>query len=102
MAIETVADPYEQNVTRSSLNPIPIKAIVTDLNFSKIQWSMPGIVADIGKEILIQKKYENLLTYSYSIEIDSVDYYGYRINGKLQLRHEGDYIRVYIYNKKES
>jgi hypothetical protein len=97
---ETVADPYEKNVTVSLLPPIPIKGIVTDLVFSQIQYKMPGIVADEAKEILIEKRHRTLLEKSQKIQIDNKYYTGWRVNHRMQIREEGNYLRAYIYSKK--
>ena len=46
LAIETIDDPYEKNVSLTDLNPIPIKAIVSDLTFAKINWAIPGVLVE--------------------------------------------------------
>lgn len=101
-AIETITDPFKKTVSKTYLNPQPIKAIVTDVDFSRIQYKMPGITTERAKEIIIKKKYETLLKVSQKIKIDNVEYYGWKINGKLQYRIEGSYIRAYVYIKKET
>lgn len=100
MAVETIVDPYEKNVETVMLNPLPIKAIVSDITFAKSQWAMPGITTSKTKEILIEKKHRNLLLKSHKIEVDNELYEGWRVNGKMQIREEGNYLRVYIYFKK--
>jgi len=100
LGIETVVDPIEKNVETTMLNPIPIKAIISDLTFAKIQWAMPGIVADKAKEITIQIRHKSLLEMSQKIEIDGEFYEGWRQNSKMQTRKEGNYLRCYIYLKK--
>lgn len=100
----TETDPYEHTVEVTMLNPIPIKAIVTDLTSAKVQWAMPGIVTDKAKEIIIEKKNYPMLEMSQKIQIiGDTDYYeGWRQNGKMQIREEGDYCRCYIYIRKVS
>jgi len=98
--VEKETDPFEHTVETTMLNPLPIKAIISDVAFAKIQWAMPGIVADKAKEIIIEKKHENLLKQSQKISINGEFYQGWRQNGKLQYRQEGLYIRAYIYFKK--
>lgn len=100
LAKETIVDPIEKNVSLTQLNSLPIRAIVSDLTFAKIQWAMPGIVADKAKEIIIEKKYRTLLEQSAIIEIETELYEGWKVNGKMQIREEGDYLRCYIYTKK--
>ena len=99
---ETEVDPYEKNVELTMQNPIPIKAIVTDLISSQIGWKMPGIITDRAKEIIIRKKDRPMLEMSRKIQIvGDTDYYeGWKTNSKMQIREEGDYCRCYIYIKK--
>ncbi len=99
-SLETETDPFEHTVDKVKMNPLPIKAIVTDLTFTKVQYAMPGIETDKAKEIIIEKKYENLLKLSYKIKIDNDYYEGWTLNGRLQYRIEGDYLRAYTYIKK--
>ena len=101
---EIRTDPYEHTVEVTLLNPISIKGIVTDFTSTQSQWKMPGVITDKSKEIIVEKKYRNLLEMSQKIQIDGDnDYYnGWKVNGRMQIREEGNYIRVYIYIKKES
>jgi len=100
LGTEVEIDPYEHTTETTMLNPLPIKAIVTDLTASQSQWKMAGIVADKAKEIIIEKKYESLLLKSQKIQVDNDYYVGWRQNRRLQYRIEGDYLRAYIYIKK--
>lgn len=97
---ETVEDKFEKNISVVLLNPYPVRAIVTDIIFSQIQWKMPGLTTEKAKEIIINKKKENLLKASQKIKIQGEYYYGWKVNGKLQYRIEGNYIRAYVYYKK--
>jgi len=97
---ETIVDPYEKNVEVSMLNPVPVKAIVSDLVASQSMWKIPGIEANKAKEIIIKKKYENLLKASQKIDIRGEFYYGWKVNGQLQYRIEDDYLRAYVYFKQ--
>ncbi len=98
---EVETDPYEHTKSITHLLPISIKGIVTDLTMAKVQWAMPGIIANKAKEIIIEKKHRALLEMSQKIQIagESDFYEGWRVNGKMQLREEDKYIRVYIYLK---
>ena len=98
--IDTEEDLYEKNTSTSMLNPIAIDAIVSDLSFSKVTWNMPGIVTESAKEIYIEKKNKNLVEQSQKIEVEGVMYEGWRISGKMQMKTEGDYIRIFIYRKQ--
>lgn len=100
LATEALLDPFEKNVKLTHLNSLPIKAIVTDLTASQAQWKMLGIVTDKAKEIIIEKKYRSLIEQSALIEVDGELYNGWKVNHKMQIREEGDYLRIYIYIKK--
>lgn len=100
MSIETQVDPIEKNVTHTELNPLPIKAIVTDMVSSQIQWKMPGIVTEKAKEVITKKKYKNMIEQTYKIEIDEEFYEGWREYGRLQIREEQGYIRFNVYIRK--
>jgi len=97
---EIVLDPYDKTTEIIELTPILIRAMVSDLIFSQIQWKMPGIQASQAKEIIVQKKYRALLELSSRITINNEDYYGWRVNDKMQMREEDQYLRVYIYKKQ--
>ena len=82
---ETVDDPYDKNVTTTHLNPISIRAIISDISPASSQWKMPGIITSKTKQIIIKKKFKSLIEQSQKIIIDSETYYGWRINGKLSI-----------------
>ncbi len=100
LAVETVVDPYEKNIILTYLNPFPIKAIVTDLTATSAQWKMNGIIVDKAKEIIIEKKYKSLIEKSRKIEIDNEMYEGWKQNGRMQIREEDNYLRIYCYIKQ--
>ncbi len=97
---ERETDPYEHTVDFTELPSLPISAIVTDLTMTQVNYKMPGIVTDKSKEIIIEKKYESLLLKSYKIKIGSDYYIGWKQNGRLQYRIEGEYLRAYVYIEK--
>ena len=101
LATTVEQDPYEKNVEETYLNPLPIRAIVTDLIASQVAWKMPSINTDKAKEIIIEKKYRPLLELSYKIKIDDDYYQGWKTNGRLQIRQDQDYLRCYVYIKKD-
>jgi len=102
MGTETETDPYEHTVEEILLNPVPVKAIVTDISPASSQWKMPGIISEKTKQIIIKKKYEEILKMSRKIKIDDDYYYGWKVNGRLNYVIEGEYIRAYVYIRKES
>lgn len=100
LGVEVETDPYEHTTETTMFNPLPIKAIVTDLTATQSQYKMAGIVADKAKEIIINKRYESLLLKSQKIQVDNDYYVGWKQNGRLQYRIEGEFLRAYIYIKK--
>lgn len=93
-------DPEEDDKKDVTYNPIPIKALVTDLTSASVQWKMPGTGETQGKEILCDSKYRNTIEQAYKIVIGGDTYVGYKDNfGKAQIRTAGNYIRVYLYRK---
>ena len=99
LAVPSISDPYEKNETLSELPSLPINAIVSDLGFGKVKWQMDGVSTDDAKELIIEKKNKTLMEQCYKIEIDSVLYEGYKVLGRMQIKTEGDYCRIYIYRK---
>ena len=99
---EEVEDPYEKNVSLIDVGFAVVSAIVSDFTSAKIQHAMPGIITDKAKEIQIQKKDRPILEMSEKLQIvGDTDYYvGWKTNGKMQIREEGDICRCYIYIRK--
>lgn len=101
-SLEVENDPFTHEVDVTELNPLPIKAIVTDISPASSQWKMPGIISEKTKQIFIKSKYLSLLKMSSKIKIDDDYYYGWKTNGRLNYVIEDKYIRCYVYVKKES
>ena len=100
LSIVSVNDPFEKDETLSELPSLPISAIVNDLGFGKVKWQMDGISTSDAKEIYIEKKNKNLLEQCYKIQIEGIDYEGYKVLGKMQIKTEGDFCRIYCYRKQ--
>jgi hypothetical protein len=100
LSVVSIEDPYEKNESLSELPSLPIDAVVNDLSFAKVRWNMEGISTDSAKEIYIQKRHEKLLEQSYKVEIDGILYDAWKINGRMQKKQEGNYIRIYLYKKQ--
>jgi hypothetical protein len=97
-AITTVTDTLHGTKTVTYLNPITIKALVSDLTMAKVQWALPGVTTSKVKQIIIEAKNENLFQNAYKIEIDNENYIGWKEKGKDQSRKVADdYIKAYIY-----
>ena len=61
---------------------------------------MIGINADKAKELIMPKSKRPLMEISQEIEIDGDIYMGWRDNnGKMMIREQGDYLRIYVYIK---
>ena len=101
LSVETITDPYEKTVSNSVLNSLPIKAIVTDLTPTQMKWKSNGIIEDDGKEIIIEKKHRSLIEKSYKIRIGDNNYLGWKQNGKMVIREEDNYLRIYLYRKHD-
>jgi len=99
---EEILDPIEKNTKKIPIMYIPIKAIVADLSFSKVQWVMPGVTVSKAKEIIIQRKDYNKINLSSSIFIENETYIGFKANGRFQYKETDDkaYIRCFIYIKQ--
>lgn len=98
-AREVVVDPYENEVDYEILQPITARAIVADLVFSQAEWKIRGVSVSKAKEIILPKRYKSIIEHSYLIEVEEDFYKAWRINGKMQMREEGNYIRLYIYQE---
>lgn len=104
LAKETVEDPFEKNVSLSTLNPISVRAIVEDLTSAQAVWKMPGVKVAKVKDICVEARHRKLLELSSKIEIQGEMYHGWREFGKMQLRDQPGvgtkgYVRVYAYIK---
>ena len=100
LAVPSQEDPFEKNESLSELPSLPISAIVSDLGFGKVKWQMDGISTSDAKELYIEKKNKTLLEQCYKIQIDGIEYEGYKVLGKMQIKTEGDFCRIYCYRKQ--
>jgi len=98
---EVSKDPFKDITDFELLACYPIKAIVSDLNFTQIQWKLSGVNAEKAKLIVFKNKDLSLLKESYKIEINGNFYYGWKVYGELQFRQEEEYTQAYVYVKKE-
>ncbi len=65
----SIDDPYEKNTNKTFMNPITIKAYVTQLSFESLKWKYPGQVPGGSVQIICYNKYETLLKTAYKIKI---------------------------------
>lgn len=95
---EVITDPYEQTKKVIYNNPLPIKAIVTDLTAAQADWKMPGVLVKKVKEVMVYKKYRSLIEMSQKIGINGELYEGWAIAGKMQIREmAGNVLKLYVY-----
>ena len=75
VAKEVETDPYEHTKSKTFLNPVAIKALVTPISFEALRWKYTGTLPSKSVQIITEAKYENLLKLADKIKIDN-DYYG--------------------------
>ena len=100
-AKETTTDPYRKTKEFSIVSSVPISAIVSDLNATQMQWKMPGISTGKAKQLIINKRDLESIRSSYKLKINNDYYEGWRVNSQLQYRETGEYVRLYVYIKKD-
>lgn len=94
---ETIIDPHSKETTVVLFPPVYIDAIVYDLTMAQVQWKLPGSNANQAKTIIIRVAQKKTLLNCQKIRIDSIDYTGWKLKGRLQYKTEGDFIRAHIY-----
>lgn len=99
---ESIDDPDEKNTTISFLNPIPIKAIVSDIVAEKLIWKFPGIKVEQAKELILRKRDLDLIRLSHKILIDGIEFYAYQDNiANFSIEHlRCDWYRVNVWRVK--
>ena len=101
MSTESVIDPFSKEVENTTLNSLPINAIVSDIAGESMSWKTGGIVTIDSKELVCEKKHKNLLKFSLKITVDGDEFVGYKKDGAMQIRNlDENYIRLYIYRQK--
>lgn len=95
-----ITDPEEQSTKTTLINPILIKGLVTELTANQLRWKMFGIENQQGMEIIVDKKYKNVIQMSQKIIIDNIEFVGYLGDiGKLQVKEEGNYLKIYTFRR---
>ena len=101
MSTESIIDPFSKEVENTTLNSLPIDAIVTDIAGESMSWKTGGIVTIDSKELVCEKKHKNLLKFSLKITVDGDEFVGYKKDGAMQIRNiDENYIRLYIHREK--
>jgi len=71
-------DPREKNYTYYNLNPVVIKAYVTELTPEKLAWKQIGLQEGGAKEVICDYKYAEWFRKANKIVIDDDEYSCYR------------------------
>ena len=101
MSTETQIDPFSKEVESTTLNALPIDALISDLSGESMQWKTGGIITSNSKEIVCEKKHKELIKMSYKITVDGEEFVGYKKDGAMQIRNiDENYIRLYIHREK--
>ena len=92
-------DEYEDNYTFANLNPITIRAYVTDIAPETAFWKQYGLHQDGIKEILAEKRYKTAFENANKIIISDVEYQVFKegTGGKTTIvERPGGLIRVTV------
>jgi hypothetical protein len=68
-AREVINDPFEKTKTKVFLNPLTIKAYVTEISFSSLRWKYTGQIPSGSVQILCDIKHEGILKVADKIKI---------------------------------
>ena len=99
-AVETIADPYENNKTLSYLNPITIKAYVATIKPESLRWKYVGQLPSESVEILCEIKYDNLLRIADKTQIGDNYYKCYKDDAQgFSIVKRENYIMVVLERK---
>jgi len=78
----SVDDPYEQNKTTVYMNPLPVKAIVSEIGFSGLHWKYFGQLPTGSIQIVVDSKDKDILLTAGKIEYDEKFYTVYKDDSK--------------------
>lgn len=59
-AKETQIDPYEKNVSLTTMNPLPIKGLIRQVSYEALHWKYYGEIPVGSIEVIAEKKYLTL------------------------------------------
>jgi hypothetical protein len=77
-AKETQVDPFEKNRTPTLMNPLPVKASISAINFSALKWKYYGQLPTGSIQIIVEKHYKTLLTTADKIKYKENSYKCFR------------------------
>jgi len=96
-------DPYEGNFTYTNLNPLSIKAYVTEISAEALVWKQYGLKETGAKEIICESKYAQWFRIANKIEIENDEYEVFREaigNRAIIQKRPYNLVRI-VLNKKE-
>jgi len=70
-------DPYEENYTKSELNPAIIKGYVRDVKPESLIWKQYGLSEIGAKEIIVEERYAEWFRNCMKVKISSDEYHVY-------------------------
>jgi len=80
---------------------ILIKAIVSDIDYARITYKLPGVETSQAKELTIRKQDLESFKSCDKVIINNEEFYGWKDNyGKTQYKDMGDFVSVYIYKRR--
>jgi hypothetical protein len=77
-AKETIDDPYEKNRVFTMMNPLPVKAYVTQISFEALKWKYVGQLPTGSIQVMAEKKDKTLFLAADKIQYKGNDYKCYR------------------------
>ena len=93
VARETVDDPYEKTTTKSYLNPITVKGMITPLSLSSLRWKYYGNLPSGSIQLIVEPGNKNLILLSDKIQVGNNYYHCWKDDSKnFQFIQRNDYI----------
>jgi hypothetical protein len=100
VAKEVETDPYEHTKSKTFLNPVAIKALVTPISFEALRWKYYGQVPSGSVQIICETKFENLLKLADKIKIDDKYFHCWKDDSKnFVIMKKQDYLLVVLARK---
>jgi hypothetical protein len=100
IAQETIADPYEKNVSLSYQQPVAIDALVQQITPTSLRWKYWGQLPQESIQIICELRHENTLKAADKIEVDSKLYKVYKDDSQgFGILKRSDYLVVVLERK---
>lgn len=76
------------------------KAIVSDVDYARVSYKLPGIQVEEAKELVLRKNDLSIFLNSKKVIIDGKEYYSWKDNSnKVRYKDLGEFISAYIYRR---